>query len=228
MKTPERSKALAESLVSIGTAAGVRTEAVITAMDAPLGRAVGNALEVAECLDVLKGEGPEDVTEVSLELAARMLVLGHVAPDRASAERRLRAALASGEGLERFRRIIEGQGGDPRVVDDLRRLPSAPHRHTVKADRTGFLARIDAELVGRASVALGAGRDRVEDPVDPAVGIVVLAGRGQPVASGDGLLEVHYADAARLKAALSMLSDALSIDEAPPPAAPLIIGEVRA
>jgi pyrimidine-nucleoside phosphorylase len=226
MKTPERSKELAKSLVSIGTSAGVDTEAIITAMDTPLGRAVGNALEVAECLDVLKGAGPEDVTQISVELTARMLVLGKVSPDRSSAERRVRAALASGEGLDRFRRIVEGQGGDPRVVDDPGRLPTAPHRHVVKAARGGFVTRVDAELVGRASAALGAGRERVGDAIDPAAGIVVMARPGHEVRVGDGILELHYADRGRLQTALALLDRALVVETAPPAAARLVLDEV--
>ena len=139
MKTEADSRRLAESLVSIGNASGVRTEAVITAMDAPLGRAVGNALEVIECIEALKGRGPPDLVDVSVELAARMLVLGGVAADRADAERRVRGAIASGAGLERFRRIIENQGGDPRVVDDYARLPSAPDRHVVGGAARGYV-----------------------------------------------------------------------------------------
>jgi thymidine phosphorylase len=123
MKTEADSRKLAESLVSIGNASGVKTEAVITAMDAPLGRAVGNALEVVECIDVLKGGGPSDLVDVSIELTARMLVLGRVADDLADAEKQARDAIASGAGLDRFRAIIEAQGGDPRVIDDPARLP---------------------------------------------------------------------------------------------------------
>ena len=226
MKTLEASRRLAESLVSIGAAAGVRTEAIITAMDAPLGCAVGNALEVAECIDVLKGSGPADLVEVSVELTARMLVLGGVAADRPTARQRVRAAIDSGEGLERFRRIIETQGGDPRVVDDASRLPAAPHRHILKAARAGFVAAMDAGLVGRASVMLGAGRDRAEDPVDPAVGIVLLAKPGQQVSAGDGVLELHYRDRARLDQALALAERALVIDAVPPPSAPLVVDEV--
>src|SRR3989442_12774984 len=175
MKTEADSRRLAESLVSIGNRSGVRTEAIITAMDTPLGRAVGNALEVVECIDVLKGGGPQDLIDVSMELAARMLVLGKVASDRDDAEQRVRGAIASGAGLDRFRRIIETQGGDPRVVDDYERLPHVADRHLVSACRDGYVASIDAELVGRASVGLGAGRDRVEDAVDPGVGIMAIA-----------------------------------------------------
>ncbi|MBW8894568.1 MAG: thymidine phosphorylase, partial [Acidobacteria bacterium] len=161
MKTEADSRRLAESLVSIGNASGVRTEAIITAMDAPLGFAVGNALEVIECIDVLKGGGPSDLVDVSVELTARMLVLGKVARDRDEAEQKARGAIRSGAGLDRFRQIIEAQGGDSKVVDDYTRLPHVTDRHVVAADRAGFVSRLDAESIGRASVALGAGRDRV-------------------------------------------------------------------
>jgi pyrimidine-nucleoside phosphorylase len=226
MKTEADSRRLAESLVSIGRASGVRTEALITAMDAPLGFAVGNALEVIESLEVLKGRGPADLVAVSTELTVRMLLLGGVAADRADAERRVREAIASGAGLERFRRIIETQGGDPRVVDDYRRLPRAPHRQVVAAGRTGFVAAIDAGLVGRASVALGAGRDRVEDPVDFAVGIVLRLKPGDAVDRGAPLFEVHYRDRARLERALPLLERAVAIADQRPAAGSLIVGEV--
>jgi pyrimidine-nucleoside phosphorylase len=227
MKTAADSRRLAESLVSIGNASGVKTEAVITAMDMPLGRAVGNALEVIECFDVLKGGGPADLVEVTVELTARLLMVGGVAADRPDAERRVRAAIASGAGLERFRQIIENQGGDPRVVDDYGRLPSAPSRHVVKAPRAGLIAGLDAELVGRASVRLGAGRDQVKDAVDPAVGIMVLAAPGDRVAAGDPVLELHYRDRARLDAALTLATGAITIGEAAPPPRSLILAEVR-
>ena len=227
MKTEADSRRLAESLVSIGNASGVKTEAVITSMQAPLGRAVGNALEVAECLDVLKGGGPPDLIEVSVELTARMLVLGRVASDRQDADRRVRAAIASGAGLERFRQIIENQGGDPRVVEDSGRLPSAPSRQRVAAPRAGVLSGLDAELVGRASVALGAGRDRVEDSVDPAVGIMVLVVPGERVAAGDPVLELHYRDRSRLDAALPLATRAITVGDTPPVPRPLILAEVR-
>jgi pyrimidine-nucleoside phosphorylase len=227
MKTEADSRRLAESLVSIGKASGVRTEAVITAMEAPLGRAVGNALEVVECLDVLKGRGPTDLVHVSVELAARMLVLGQVASDHADAERQVRGALASGAGLERFRRIIEAQHGDPAVVDDYGRLPSVPDRQAVTAARSGYIARLDAQLVGRASVVLGAGRNRVEEAVDPAVGIVLLAKPGDQVRAGDPVLELHYRSRTRIDDAMALASRALSIEDVPPPPRPLIRGEVR-
>jgi len=227
MKTVSDSRRLAESLVAIGNASGVRTEAVITAMDTPLGCAVGNALEVIECLDVLSGGGPADLVEVTVELTARMLVLGQVASDKADAVRRVHAAIASGEGLARFRAIVENQGGDPRIIDDRSRLPSAPGLHFVRAAQPGYVTRVDAELVGRASVALGAGRDRVEDPVDPGVGIVVRAKPGTPVSASDPVLEIHFRGPGRLDAALRLAELAVTVGDAPPPATPLIVAEVH-
>jgi pyrimidine-nucleoside phosphorylase len=227
MKTEADSRRLAESLVAIGNASGVKTEAIITAMESPLGHAVGNALEVIECVEVLKGRGPADLIDVSVELAARMLVLGHVAGDLAGALLKVRQAIASGAGLERFRAIIEVQGGDPRIVDDYDRMPHVADRHRVAASRGGFVTAVNAELVGRASVVLGAGRDRVEDPVDPAVGIMVVAKPGDAVREGAPVLELHYRDRARLDAALRLTSRAITIGDEPPPPARLIVGEVR-
>ena len=226
MKTEADARRLAESLVSIGNASGVRTEALITAMDVPLGRAIGNALEVIECLEVLKGRGPDDLLEISLELTARMLVLGRITTDPADARRRVARAIESGAGLERFGQIIETQGGDRRVVDNYERLPHVRERRVVTASRRGYLARLDAELLGRASVALGAGRNRVEDPVDFAVGIIVKAKPGECLNQGDPVLELHYRDPASLDAALSLASCAIAIEDQRPPARPLLLGEV--
>jgi pyrimidine-nucleoside phosphorylase len=227
MKSEADSRRLAESLVSIGNASGVKTEAVITAMDTPLGLAVGNALEVIECLEVLKGRGPRDLIDVSVELTARMLVLGKVADDIADAEQQVRRAIDSGAGLDRFRRVIEHQGGDPAVVDDYRRLPQAPHREIVTAPRGGYLTRLDAESIGRASVVVGAGRDRVEDAVDPAVGVVLKAKPGDRLEPGDPVLELHYRDRARLESALHLVAAAIIIDDAPPVVRAAVVGEVR-
>jgi pyrimidine-nucleoside phosphorylase len=227
MKTEADSRRLAESLVAIGNASGVRTEAIITAMESPLGRAVGNAIEVVECIEVLKGRGPQDLIDVSVELAARMLVLGRVADDLPAAVLQVQRAIASGAGLERFRKIVEVQGGDPRVLDDYRRLPHVADRHIVTASRGGFVTALNAELVGRASVALGAGRDRVEDPVDPAVGIMVIAKPGEAVSPGAPVLELHFRDRARLEAAIRLTNRAITIGDEPPAPGRLIVGEVR-
>jgi len=159
-------------------------------------------------------------------LTARMLVLGRVARDRTDADRQVRSAIASGAGLERFRQIVEIQGGDPRIVDDYQRLPHAPQVHVVTAGQKGYLERLDAELVGRASVLLGAGRDRVEDPVDPAVGIMVKAKPGDHLSANDPVLEVHYRDAARRDAALVLLKRAVDVGDRRPELRPVLVGEV--
>jgi pyrimidine-nucleoside phosphorylase len=227
MKTEADSRLLAESLVAIGNASGVRTEAIITAMETPLGRAVGNALEVVECVEVLKGNGPQDLIDVSVELTARMLVLGRVADDLPAARQQVQRAIASGAGLDRFRQIIEMQSGDPKVIDDYGRLPHVSDRWNVVASRDGFVTALNAELVGRASVVLGAGRDRVEDPVDPAVGVMLVARPGDAVKAGDPVLELHFRDSARLEAAKRLASQAITIGDEPPAKGRLIVGEVR-
>ena len=227
MKTEADSRRLAESLVAIGNANGVKTEAIITDMDAPLGRAVGNANEVIECIEAMQGKGPADLMEVTMALIVPLLILGKVAGTTADATRLASDAITSGAALDRFRRIIEVQGGDPRVVDDVSRLPHADDHRVVKAARSGYLVRMDAELVGRASVALGAGRDRVEDPVDPAVGIMVNARPGDKISAGDALLDVSYRDEGRLGRALELLTRAIVIGDEPPAKRPLILGEVR-
>jgi pyrimidine-nucleoside phosphorylase len=227
MKTEADSRRLAESLVAIGNASGVKTEAIITAMETPLGDAVGNALEVIECVEVLKGRGPADLIEVSLELAARMLMCGGVAADRDAAFAMSQKAIASGAALERFTRIIEEQGGDPRVVDDYARMPSVAERVSIRAPRTGFLVRVDAELVGRASVALGAGRDRVEDVVDPAVGIVVRCKPGTEVTKGDEVMALFYRDVNTLQAARLLAERAVVIGDEQVASRPMVLGEVH-
>jgi pyrimidine-nucleoside phosphorylase len=216
MKTPAGARALAESLVATGQGNGLRTRALLTAMNVPLGRAVGNALEVRECLATLRGEGPRDLEALSITLAAHMLVLGRIADVLPAAEAAVRQALYSGRGLEKFRAIVAGQGGDPRAVDDPTRLPTAPLQAIVRAERSGYVADVDAEQVGRATMLLGAGRDRVDDVIDPSVGVLMQAHRGEYVRAGGALVEVHYGSEARLAEALAMLRDAWTIADAPP------------
>jgi pyrimidine-nucleoside phosphorylase len=227
MKTVEDSRRLARSLVDTGNRSGVRTEALITAMDAPLGSAVGNALEVIECVETLKGRGPKDLEELSVVLAARMVQVAGLARDRADAEAQVQAALASGAGVEKWREIVEQQGGDPRTVDDYDLMPSVPTRHVVKADRTGYLSVLHAELVGRATVALGAGRNKVDDVVDPAVGAMVLAHPGDRVSEGDAVIELHYRREGDLRAAMELIGHAIEISDDPPAVLPLIVEEVK-
>jgi pyrimidine-nucleoside phosphorylase len=226
MKTPDAARTLAESLVAIGTSAGVRTEAVITAMDWPIGYAVGNANEIVECIEMLKGHGRADLVTNALELSERMLVTARVATDRAAAAAMCRRALDSGEALQRLGAIIERQGGNPRVIDDYGLMPRAPEEHLLRAGRDGFVTDLDAGLIGRAAVALGAGRDAVEDAIDPAVGIMIPATVGDPVRVDDPVLRVQYRSRKRLEDALPLLTQAVRIGELPRPRTPLVIGEV--
>jgi pyrimidine-nucleoside phosphorylase len=226
LRDRERARELARAMVDTGARAGVKTEALLTSMDVPLGRAVGNALEIAECIDVLKGGGSEDLVELCELLAARMLVLAGIEADEGAARSRVRQSLQDGSALERFRMIIEAQGGNPRVIDDTRLLPAAAARHVITAARTGFVTAIHADLVGRASVALGAGRIRLDSIVDPAVGFLLLRRPGEAVTAGDGILEVHYNDGAPLAAVDAMAREAIEIGDAPVPGAPLLLDRI--
>jgi pyrimidine-nucleoside phosphorylase len=223
MKTRDDARQLARWLSGIAEKNGVRTEALLTPMDAPLGAAVGNANEVVESIETLKGRGPKDLEDLSVRLAARMLVLSGRASDDRDAESQVRGALASGAGLERFRAIIEAQGGDPRVIDDYGRLPTASAREVWHAPQGGVIAGLDAELVGRAAVALGAGRDRAEADVDPGAGIDVHAAVGATVSRGDAVFTLMTNEASRLEAARALLDRAVTIGDAAPPAPPLVL-----
>jgi pyrimidine-nucleoside phosphorylase len=227
MKTEEDARRLAESLVSIGEAAGVRTEALLTNMDAPLGGAVGNALEIIECIETLKGSGPAEIESLSIEFAARMLVVSAVEPDSAKAVARVRKALASGAGLEKLREIVVNQGGDPAVIDDYARLPSAPDCEYVRAPRGGVVTALRAEAIGRAAVLLGAGRDRIDATIDPGVGLVVLAPLGTTVKQGDPLLEVHHHGGRGLADARRLIDGALEIGDAARERRPLILDRIQ-
>jgi pyrimidine-nucleoside phosphorylase len=228
MKSLSDARALAESIVAVGAANGLKTEAMLTAMDAPLGRAIGNSLEVIESIETLKGDGPSDLEHLSVLLAARMIRLGGLASADDEAEAQVRRALASGAGVEIFRKIIERQGGDPKVIDDYTRLPHVSKRHLVKADRTGYVGDLDAEALGHGGMILGGGRHKAEDSVDHAVGITVHAPVGVEVRPGDDILEIHYRDEAKLQQALHWVQKALRIDNDPPEAKPLVIEEIRA
>jgi pyrimidine-nucleoside phosphorylase len=227
MQVPADARALARSMVSIGSAAGVRTEAFITRMDVPLGRAVGNTLEVAECIDILNGRGPDDLTDLIVHSAARMVEIAGKAAGESDAEQQVRGALRSGAAREKLRQMIAWQGGDPAVVDDTTRLPVARLAHHIAAPRAGYVTALDALLVGRMAVALGAGRDKKGDQVDLSAGILLHKKPGEQVRAGEPLMELRYNDAARLDAALQLASQAVVIGEQAPAASPLVMGWVH-
>ncbi|HJR45550.1 MAG TPA: thymidine phosphorylase [Actinomycetota bacterium] len=205
---------LAETMVRIGNAHGVRTTALLTGMETPLGRAAGNALEVTESVACLEGRGPDDLREVTLALASEMLALAGLDADPA-------AALGDGSALAKYREMIAAQGGDPDAE-----LAQASERRTLPAPASGFLTRLDARAVGIAAWRLGAGRARKEDPVEPAAGVVCLAKPGDKVEEGEPLLELHADDPARFEHAQAALENALEIGPEPPEPSPLVIERI--
>jgi pyrimidine-nucleoside phosphorylase len=229
MKDRARAQALAEAMVAIGTRAGVRTEAFLTDMDAPLGRTIGNTLEIEECLDTLKHAGPADLTEVVIRLAARMTILAGLERDTDTARARAATALASGAALGVFGRMIERQGGNPRVIDDYALMPQAPDRQRLDAWREGYVTRIAAGAIGRASHALGAGRTTVGEPVDHAVGVRLDVQRGDRVTAGQPLLVFAHRGGRGLEQAQSLCRQGILISDEPLPgvAGERILGEVR-
>jgi pyrimidine-nucleoside phosphorylase len=209
MKSFEDSKALAETMVEIGRGMGKKVAALITDMEQPLGHAVGNALEVVECLDTLKGRGPKDLESLSLELAAWMLHLAGVAANLDAARSRARDALVSGAGLRKFRQVVERQGGDPRVVDDPHLLPRAREVIPIPAEKDGRVVAIAARAVGHAAMLLGAGRETVDSVIDPAVGLVLQKKVGDLVIAGEPYVTLHVNDRGRLDEALALLKEAI-------------------
>ena len=228
MKTRDDALALARSMVAIGEANGVKTEAFVTAMDSPLGRAVGNALEIAECVAVLSGTDDGDLETLILRLAARMVQLAGRAGSEADAEARVRDALHSGAAMAKFEAMVARQGGDVDVVHDVTRLPQARHRTVLASPDDGYIVRLDAEYIGRASMLLGAGREKVTDTIDPAAGILLLRKPGDRVAADDPILELHYNDGRRLHEATVLAEAAIVVGPSAPPPTPLIHAWVHA
>ena len=205
---------LAQTMVGLGTEAGVRTAALLTRMDIPLGRAVGNAVEVEEAVATLRGEGPPDLVAVTLALAREMLALAGIDADPA-------AALTDGTALDRYRRMIAAQGGDPDAP-----LPRARHVEQVTAASSGWLRRLDAFAVGVAAWRLGAGRARKEDPVSAAAGVLCLAKPGERVEAGQPVLELRADDESRFARSREALANAIEIGPEPPAAAPLVLERI--
>ncbi|RSD22091.1 thymidine phosphorylase [Amycolatopsis eburnea] len=215
MKTLSQARELASTLTSIGVDHGVPTTALLTDMNVPLGRAVGNAVEVAESVAVLQGGGPSDVVELTVALAREMLALAGLDADPA-------AVLASGEAYEVWCRMISAQGGDPSAP-----LPTPSHVHTVVAPASGVLASLDAYAVGVAAWRLGAGRARKEDPVQAAAGVLCLAKPGSPVTEGEPLLELHTDTPDAVPAALTALDGGFTIASSAPTPSPIIQETIR-
>ena len=222
MKDEASARTLAKTMVGIGSAHGTTTVAYLTRMDEPLGSEVGNASEIVESIAVLRGEGPADLTEVTMVLAAEMLVLGGIEGSLETAKKRLAQVIASGEALELFGQVIEAQGGNREVIDDPSLLPKASHRFEVKAPASGYVRAVNALAVGRAAMSLGAGRETKEQSVDPGVGITLNAKTGASVAEGAPLATLAFNDHDRVETALALLQEAWEIGEALTPQALII------
>jgi pyrimidine-nucleoside phosphorylase len=227
MKTLDQARELGRKLVAIGTGNGVRTLAFLTDMNQPLGWAVGNSLEVRESIEILRGQGPEDTTELTVTFGGAMLWLGGAVSGLEEGRRRIRAAMTDGSGLAKFREMVAFQGGDPAVADEPDRLPTARFTEPVAADRDGFVVRVDTEKVGMACVLLGGGRRRKEDAIDPAVGFRIHARLGSRVRKGEPLVSVHHQGGGSLAEVTETILAAYGIADLPVPAGPLVIETIR-
>lgn len=216
---------LAEMMVGVCRAMGKRVVALLTSMNQPLGRWVGNAVETREAIEVLRGNLNGDFAELSLELSAWMLVVSGLTEDLSAARERARRAITSGTALEKFRACLEAQGGDARVLDHTALLPQARLQHTVTAERAGYVARIETDEIGRVVMDWGGGRRRLEDPIDHSVGLSVHVKLGDDVKAGEPLVTAYYNDASRRDELCARLTRAFTLaDDAPP--GDLLIKEV--
>jgi pyrimidine-nucleoside phosphorylase len=230
MREEARARALAHALVKTGNACGIHTRALLTDMNQPLGQAVGNSLEVKECIELLRGEvvnGARPVLDLSVELAAHMLVLSRLDDSLAAARSRLQQILESGQALECFRKNVEAQGGEPRVCDDPAKfLPLVRQSFKVESPRSGFVTKVDTAEIGHAIAAIGGGRVRIDDAIDPAVGFMAEIKIGEQVPAGALLGTVYGGDEARARAAVARIRNAYEIDDQPPREIPPLMREV--
>jgi pyrimidine-nucleoside phosphorylase len=226
MKTKKDATALARTMVGLGKSMGKKTVALLTDMDEPLGRYVGNALEMKETIDVLRGGGPNDVVALTVELGAEMLVLGKAAKDVKAGRERIRAAIADGSGLAKLKEIVTAQHGDASMIDAPSTLPSAKGEIEVVSPKSGFIAGIHAEWVGVASLLLGAGRQKKEDTIDHAVGIELLEKRGAKVKSGQPIARIHYNSDTRLDDSAKLLIASYEFSKTAPKKKPLFLGRI--
>jgi pyrimidine-nucleoside phosphorylase len=222
MRDKARARELAVAITTVAKAMGKPTRAVLTAMDQPLGRSVGNALEVAESIGCLRGSGAPDLMEVTYAIGEQMLLLAGASGDAADAHSRLERSISSGAALAKFHEMVSAQGGDARTVDDPSLLPRARLRKPLAASRPGFVTGVDALGVALAALHLGAGRSRAEDPIDHAVGVDDLVKEGDRVGAGGALCTIHANSERSLKKAEGILSKAIEVGDAPRPQARLI------
>lgn len=226
MPDTERATALARAMIELGADRGCPGVALLTAMDRPLGFACGNALEIAESIDALKGNGPADLMEVTFALGAEMLVMAGSAGSNADAWEMMRESIATGRALAKFVEIVEAQGGDARIVDDSSLLPSAGAILDCHAGRDGFVVEVTPRTVGHGVIALGGGRATMDDKIDPGVGFVIAAKPGMAVSRGDLLARIHARNDRDARHGLAVLSEAITIGDEPGRTLPLVSSRI--
>ncbi len=226
MKTREDAAALARAMVDIGRQVGREMMAVVTDMSRPLGRFVGNALEVREALDTLRGQGPDDLRELCLTLGSHMLMLGKIANSYESARTKVEKVLQNGAALQKFKALVHAQGGDPAVADDPTILPEASIKRSVPSLRSGYVVSIDAMQVGRSAMLLGAGRMTKEEQIDHAAGIELKKKPGDPVKAGEPVAVLHTNRRNTLDEAAAVIAGAFTVSGTLPDPAPLILETV--
>ena len=222
MKNENDAAHLAGLMVETGERMGKRVVALLTRMDQPLGRNVGNALEVVECIEVMRGGGADDLRDLCVDLAGWMFFLGERSGSVEDGKRLAQEIIASGKALDKFKEMTELQRGDPRSIDDPSRLPQAASTITVMASSSGFVQSMQCERIGVASLILGGGREKKEDVIDPAVGLIIHKKTGEAVTSGETLVTIHYNSSARLEEARQMIAGSYQIGARAPAVAPLV------
>ncbi|MDI9439354.1 MAG: pyrimidine-nucleoside phosphorylase [Firmicutes bacterium] len=228
MKCEEDAVELAKAMVQIGTLAGKATVALVTDMNQPLGRGVGNALEVKEAILTLQGQGPENLTELCLQLGTEMLLLAKAAGDAREARSKLERSLKNGLALAKFKEWVAAQGGDPRVAEDVNLLPQARFQENLLAPRSGYIHAIDPLILGAAAMHLGAGRETKDSSIDLAVGVELQVSEGDFVQEGQILARIHANDPKHMEAALGEAREAFRLDQGKPPARPLVYRKITA
>ncbi len=227
MKNVEQARELAQTMVDIGRLAGLHTVAAITSMDQPLGRAVGNALEMAEAIAILRGQGPEDVSELCHHVASELLVMTGAADTMPEAGKRIERAISTGAAVAKLTEVIQAQGGDPRQIERPELLPGAPVHTMLLAPRSGYIARIEAEQVGLASMRLGAGRFKKGEQIDHRTGFILQAKVGDYRQAGEPLVEIHARSESEAASVGESLLACYSWSDAPVTPGPLIHGTIR-
>jgi pyrimidine-nucleoside phosphorylase/thymidine phosphorylase len=223
MKRQVDARRLAQMMVGIGRRLDKKVQALITDMNQPLGFAIGNALEVMEVSQTLQNVGPTDLTRLSLELAARMIFLGKIAPTLEEAREIAQKKLLDGSGYRKMKDVIQAQGGNPQVLDRFELLPNATGAREISSPRAGYVSAIDAEYIGQASAMIGAGRDTKEDSIDPAVGVILEVKAGQKVDAGGVLCRLYYTSEEHVEEAAQLVEDAFRISASAPDERELIL-----